>query len=237
MHYWNQEYYETLRAVGEAYASRDGFQNYAQYCLLKERGLNKDAVKSANVFVADLNDLSCDRQRDIVSELAELDFRNNNITSLLPHPIKVFMEATLRDWVEAEPECTIAFRWLGFLTRNIEILEKAHKLDPSDEIVASRIAWWELDDIHYQTHELGRSLFVGKIGDAKNSLARVKILIDGLLSSDIRDPLLKEFSYYSCVASAWCRFKKQTIELDFLEWCSRYNDGHGFLCEDLHSAD
>jgi len=46
MYYWNQNNFEALKEVGEKYLSKEGYEAFANYCLLKEKGLKKSALDS-----------------------------------------------------------------------------------------------------------------------------------------------------------------------------------------------
>jgi hypothetical protein len=46
MFYWNKSNFEGLKAAGKQYASKTGYEDFANYCLFKEKGLKKQANQS-----------------------------------------------------------------------------------------------------------------------------------------------------------------------------------------------
>lgn len=52
MFYWNQENFVGLKEVGEKLIDIEGYQFFANYCLLKKKGLKKQALISLEKFIA-----------------------------------------------------------------------------------------------------------------------------------------------------------------------------------------
>jgi hypothetical protein len=58
MYYWNKDNFEGLLGIGNSFKEEDGFELFAEYCFLKEKGLKKQAVKVIKDYVNHLKKLA-----------------------------------------------------------------------------------------------------------------------------------------------------------------------------------
>lgn len=65
MYYWNKDNFDGLKDIGSKYSSIENYELFGDYCLKKEQGLKKLAVKSLNEFIVAAKKLSISSQRDI----------------------------------------------------------------------------------------------------------------------------------------------------------------------------
>lgn len=196
MHYWNQGNFEGLKAVGKKYASTQGYELFGTYCLQKEQGFRKLAIKSIQAFVADVKTRTLTEQRMVAEELSFLSFRHAEIHQLLAHPLIKFLREVLTHWACDEPQNPVPLKWLGYIAGDISFYEKALHLDPQDEICVTHIAQAHLNDVDYQTHHLSESLFIGSLQDACSSLNKAQTLVETLNSQALKAELQKEIEYY-----------------------------------------
>ncbi len=220
MHYWNQDNFEGLRAIGEKYISMEGFGFFGKYCLQKEQGLNKQAIVSIRAFVADVRSSSQKVQRNMAEELCSLSFGNRAVHQLLAYPLKIFLKEVLTNWTKEEPQNPIPYKWLGYVSRDISFFERAHELDPKDEICIGQIAQAHFNDIDYQTHHLSESLFLGSLKDAQLSLQSAESLITKLSTNKIKSKMQSEFKYYHQLLSCWQKYSRLSSAKSFPEWCA-----------------
>ncbi len=103
MNYWNQSNFEGLKAIGEHYAGRPGYEDFGRFCLLREQGLKKPAMAAVRAFVDDAAERPVAMQRGMAEELAALGFRHAEVHQLLPYPLRVWLQGVLNDWVAAAP--------------------------------------------------------------------------------------------------------------------------------------
>jgi hypothetical protein len=69
MYYWNKDNFEGLLGIGNSFKGEDGFELFAEYCFLKEKGLKKQAVKVIKDYVNHLKKLDLNKQREITREI------------------------------------------------------------------------------------------------------------------------------------------------------------------------
>lgn len=228
MHYWNKDNFDGLRSVGEKYTSTDGYELFGQYCLQKEKGLKKLAVSSIKKFVSEVEILPDKEQIEIADELSALCFYNGNIHQLLSHPLAVLLKHILTQWASSEPNNAIPHKWLGYISGDIELFEKALLLDPKDEDCIKRILSAHLNDVDYQTHHLSESLFIGDLRDAEHSLSEALSLIHRLTTQELKEHMQEEFAYYERIVNSWKKYSSLKIVDSFPKWCESKGEKFNF---------
>jgi hypothetical protein len=220
MHYWNKDNFEGLKSVGEKYSSIGGYELFGKYCLQKEQGLKKLAVASIKEFVSSAKNKPAEEQKAIAEELSSLGFWNGQIHQLLAHPLVEYLKGVLEHWVSDEPDNPVPHKWLGYIAGDISFYEKAHQLDPKDEICINRIAQAHLNDVDYQTHHLSESVFLGDFNDAKKSLQAAQSLIDRLTTEAIKSDMQNELDYFIRLLGCWEEYSCLGVEETFPNWCA-----------------
>ena len=228
MHYWNQDNFEGLKAVGEKYASKDGFALYGQYCLLKEQGLKKQAVSAMNAFVSFLKKMHQEEQRAVAVELASLAFENKKTHQLLPYPLVQCLKHILERWVSEDENNPLPYKWLGYVAADYAYFEKVLQLDPNDEMCLFKLATAHLNDVDYQTHHLSESLFIGTLADAKTSLEQAQVLINRIKTTALKTHLESEWAYYEKLLSCWELYSKTEQKEPFPDWCAARGEAFNF---------
>ncbi|WP_395377547.1 hypothetical protein [Marinicella sp. W31] len=220
MHYWNQDNFEGLKAVGEKYALINGFELYADYCLLKEQGLKKHAMSAINAFVSFLQKRHQEEQRAAAVELASLAFENKETHQLLPYPLVQCLKHILERWVSEDEKNPLPYKWLGYIAADYSYFEKTLQLDPNDEMCLSKLAVAHLNDIDYQTHHLSESLLIGTLSDAKSSLDHAQVLIDRIKTKALKMYLQSDYAYYEKLLNCWEMYSKAEQKESFPDWCA-----------------
>ena len=220
MYYWNQQNFEGLKSIGDKYVSIQGYEAFGRYCLLKEKGLKKQAVAAVKEFVASAKEKSIESQRKIVSEIASLGFWNDEVHQLIAHPLKVYLQEVLSSWAVEEKTDATPHRWLGYISGDLSAYENALAIDPEDEICITRLAQAHLKDVDYQTHHLSESLLIGELSDAKHSLREAEILIESLKTDKIKSSMQKELAYFNRMLDSWEEYSNLEAKVSFPEWCA-----------------
>ncbi len=110
--------------------------------------------------------------------------RQDDSHLLMPHPLRVeFLEPTLVEWIEREPESGEPHRWLY----TPDHLEEAIRLDPKDEIARERMASHLLGSVNNSLSHLSCcKQYAGDPEKDLQALGRVEVLIEGLSDDEIR---------------------------------------------------
>ncbi|MBI5775214.1 MAG: hypothetical protein HZA89_15935 [Verrucomicrobia bacterium] len=158
MHYWRQDYFESLRELAADTNKFPEWSDYFAYCELLERGLRKEALAKLNRFVSSMLATSFEERRRFVSWLHHRVWNTGWLNAFIPHPLDTRLAApTLREWIEREPNAAEPHCWLG----TMEHLRRSVTLDPLSEVASTRFIRCILGGIDYATHELP----AGYLGD------------------------------------------------------------------------
>lgn len=226
MHYWNQTNFLGLAAIGSACAAEAHLKHFGNYCLLREKGLRKQATQEATTFATYLHSLDVSLQREIVSRLVRLQLINPGVHQLLPHPIKAALLRVLETWHQSCPNEVAPPLGLGALSNNIEHFEAALRIQPDEQTAIARLVKFHLSNIEFQTHHLSESRFIGSLEQAYESLSKATRLIDNVLDEHHRATLQDELKHHQELLSVWANYCKIPRNEPFLEW-SR-SSGHTF---------
>ncbi|MBI9015608.1 MAG: hypothetical protein JEZ08_25540 [Clostridiales bacterium] len=217
MHYWNKRNFEGLKNIGEYYSDHPILNGFSEYCLLREIGLRKKALKTMESFIASVKQENISSQRSVVNELVRLKFNNRDVHHLFVRNLSVYVEDVLKKWIIDEDN-VIPYRWLGYISKNTTYYEKALLIDPTDRISSIELIRLTLKDLWYQTHHLSESLLLGTTEEAEESLKLIKKIIDDIDDNLIDEKLLYDYNYYLDVIETWKEYKTSNTEVSFPNW-------------------
>ncbi|WP_206484061.1 hypothetical protein [Thalassotalea sp. G2M2-11] len=232
MHYWNQENFEGLKNIAERFKNEAGFELFAEYCSLKEKGLKKQAVSIVKDYVKNLENLELKKQRDICVRLAELAFWNSDIHQLLSHPLQVYITDIFTKWCSIESSAA-PYTLLGYMTGENECFIQALKHNPTDQIALYRLAISAIDDVDFQVHHVSESIFLGEEKNAINRLEEAKTYFNRMEDSKYKEYLTKEITDSEELLKDWMSYKEQVGQADiasisFPKWCEVNGKSYSF---------
>lgn len=228
MRSWNQDYFAGLRAIGKAFSAIPDYTHFSAYCLNKEAGLKKKANKEAFNFVTHVSGLKIERQREIVAELAELNYLHPDVHSLISHPIAEMIKNVLRCWIEDDTNNLIAQRWYGYYGGGEAAFEAALKIDPHDQISLKQLSNWFLRDLDFATHHLDEGFFIGNEAETMTWLVKAKTLINRIEDKKIQSNLFRQCEVYTDMLNVWDSYKKSNRTMTFPEWSLEQGHDFGF---------
>lgn len=232
MYYWNKDNFEGLLGIGNSFKEEDGFELFAEYCFLKEKGLKKQAVKVIKDYVNHLKKLDLNKQRDVCVRLAELAFWNSDIHQLLSHPLQVYITDIFSGWCSNKaPDAP--YTLLGYMTGENECFLQALQFNPNDQIALYRLAISAIDNVDYQLHHVSESLFLGDECNALSQLAEAKSFFNRMEVSKFKEFLTKEIKDSEELLTDWICYKEQVDNADitsmsFPKWCEVNNKTYSF---------
>lgn len=221
MFYWNQDYFEGLEEIGNAYSQRVGFELFGQYCLKKTAGLKKEANRLSQAFVANTVKKATIEQREITVHLCELNYSHPKVHSLINHHIAEFIQNTLFQWSESEPSSIVSHRWealYGRYDRLIVALESALTIDPDDQIALVRKCNSIIHDLEFMTHHLNQGVLLGEVTEANYLLRELRPFASRVSNSEQKERINREMSYFTKLFELWSIYNAQSIEQNFVEW-------------------
>lgn len=192
MHYWNRTNFDGLKTIGEAYLAREGYEGFANYCILRGKGLKKSAFAALNQFLGEAKSLEIEKQRGFAAELAALSFNNKDVHQLLPQPLKSYITAILQSWCDEGPGLAAPYRWLAVIAQDSKYFELALHKDAEDQIALGGLASDLLRVVDYQMHHLSESIFIGCEMAASDALVRAAEYTMRLAHSKWKHALIHE---------------------------------------------
>lgn len=228
MYYWNQANFEGLRELGEAMQSRQGLGYLAQYCLLRERGLRKQAMTALLVFIRDTSARPLAEQRDLACELTRLHFENRNVHQLVAEPLRAYLQGVFASWCAEFPELAEPYRWLGVLSRDTQHFETALKFDAEDRIALGWLTSEALNAVDFATHHLGEGRLLGTLDDAYGWLERASSYASRLQAGTAQTNFLEEIADYRELLDAWRAYCALAPEQSFPDWSREQGLGFAF---------
>lgn len=226
MHYWNKANFKGLKEIAEALRHKSGYEGYARYCLLREKGLKKEALVELRSFIDQSHTLPVDEQRAMASELAEMYFYNRDIHQFFPQPAAAYVGDVLQKWCDESPRSPEPYRWSGVVCGNSELFERALREDPEDEISLSRLVLQELQSVDFATHHLSESVFLGPESEADEALVKAVAYAMRLPVNELKTRHMEEIAYYRSLLSAWREYRGGSRQKPFPEWSAEH--GHKF---------
>lgn len=219
MHYWNRDNFEGLRAIAERYGAKPGYEAFARYCLLRERGLRKQAMEAVRAFIDAARQRPVNEQRGMADELASLQFRNGAVHQLIPDPLFRYLTGVLRTWADADGVDPVPHRWLGYMTGDRGCLEKALERAPADQVSLALLAAAYLGDLDYRTHHLVEAKLIGDVDQALELISLASSYIARLDEGAKKDGFNSELDYFRRLMAAWREYISVAREVSFPAWC------------------
>ncbi len=228
MYYWNEDNFKGLKEIGEKYSIQNGYEDFSKYCLLKEKGLRKQAHKAVEDFISLTRSKNIDEQREIAKELAFLSYYNKEVHQLIPQQLHQFLITILKEWTKKKTGDVTPYRWLGYFCNNLDYYEEAIRICPADEISLIELVKGKLNNVDYQTHHLSETMFIGNIENARASLEYAYNAIKKLKSGTLKDSLCDGYNYYKKLIDAWEEYIKEKREISFPKWCKTRGENFNF---------
>lgn len=228
MHYWNKANFENLKQLAEELKKTPGLSLLSEYCLLREKGLRKQALQKLDSFLETSRTWDPQNARRQVDHILSLAARFQEAHQFMTHPLlEKFIHPVLTAWTAAEPNSATPLRWQGLLKWDEEALKKALSVVPDDVPVRQRLITISLDNVDHATHHLGESILLTSIEVARDSLDKARQWIG---SAPDRAPFSiqsDEADYYAKLLDDWESYS-QKPEGSFPEWCAKRGREYGW---------
>ena len=192
---------------------------YAQYCVLREKGLRKQAFKQLNAFIEIAKDWGLNQRYEFVERLYLIQDNNRNRYDLIPHPLySVIVEPTVVAWVKENPSDPSGYRWLG----GRENWRKAILLNKEEQIARVRLIEQIIYYAYFSTHHLPEG-FIGSPSEELLGLNEANILLDGLENDKLKIKFSDEIKDCMELIQAYREYEKSTYVGTFEAWANLYD--------------
>ncbi|WP_338698512.1 hypothetical protein V5279_14895 [Bradyrhizobium sp. 26S5] len=220
MHYWNRANFEGLLELSKQLDVHPNLTSLASYCRLREKGMRREAFSALEQFLALTQSIDSASARSAAVAILELNARTRDAHQFLTQPlITRFLVPTLQAWIDDEPAASTPIRWLGIVSRDNRLLERALSMCPEDIPVRLMLIDAELSVADYATHHLDESLFLGSVDEVIAALAHARDLIASAPEAPPFADRASEVRYFDAQLADWIAFSKHRAGT-FPEWCA-----------------
>lgn len=207
MYYWNKDNFEGLMDIAEEFKKKDGYELFAEYCELREKGLKKQAVSTTRKFVEQQRSTDLLNQRVVAVCLAELCFWRSDVHQLMPHPLQVHITRVLESWCSTNSP-NAPYTWLGYMIGDDVHFKTALEYNPKDQVALSRLALSAIDNLRIANK-----------------------YIEQMEESNAKTRLKNELEAYEELVGAWLEFssgKERMQKGSFPKWASEQSSHVNF---------
>lgn len=201
-----------LLIIGNAACKNTLWQDYANYCFDREKGLRKEAFVNLNKFLTSTNSWDSYSKIEFIKFLFSfLEKTKDADYGPFPQPLKdIFLKPSLKAWCEIEKSDSSPFRWYGKYFNSEEHLHKALILNPADDLARQTLIEWWSYNIYYSVHHLPE----GYIGNPYEDIEIAKEIKQHI--KQLTNPELKHY---------WESELDEDLELvyNYIDW---KNSGH-----------
>lgn len=205
--------------VGEAAIARPEWNDYGQYCLLREKGLRKQALSKLSDFLRNSQSWSFDQKKEFVIWLCnQMDSIPD--ASYGPYPTPLARELLIpffEEWTQRDPINSEAWTLKGRYGDDFSAYFKAIEIDPKNQRARIALTDASIGYLEHAMHHLPHYF----IGDEQEALTATREAYEHLSHIDDGEPrthLLQELKNAENLLLDWMTFKKE-MGTDFDEWC------------------
>ncbi|MEH7728032.1 hypothetical protein [Bacillus altitudinis] len=212
-----------LQTIIEDERSHD-YPLFRQYCVRKEQGLRKDALKVLQSFVEEMNKNEFTARRSFVAWLFDYIERFEDGHHLLVYPlVHGMIHPVLREWENIDPTDVRPYRWQGLFVHQGEglpYLLKALEMGGSKEQrVIVQICETYISALWYSFHHIHEDLYLSTYEKDHERIQGIQDVMKLIEDKNVQSNVEKLAVYYNQLLSDWKEFQ-QTQTRGFVKWCA-----------------
>ncbi|MDH6596177.1 hypothetical protein [Bacillus aerius] len=197
---------------------------FRQYCVRKEQGLRKDALKVLQSFVEEMNKNEFTARRSFVVWLFDYIERFEDGHHLLVYPlVHGVIHPVLREWENIDPTDVRPYRWQGLFVHQGEglpYLLKALEMGRSKEQrVIVQICETYFSALWYSFHHIHEDLYLSTYEKDHERIQGIQDVMKLIEDKNDQSNVEKLAVYYNQLLSDWKEFQ-QTETRGFVKWCA-----------------
>lgn len=215
------------KTILQAIIQDEGVNDYPlfrQYCVRKEQGLRKDALKVLQAFIEEMKENDFEVQREFAAWLFEWIERFEDGHQLLVYPlVNGVIQPVFQTWENVDPMDVRPYRWQGLFVHQGEGLPhllKALELGGSKEQrVIVQICEVYLSALWYSFHHIHEDLYLSTYEKDQERIQGIESLMMLIQDKRTRTNVQKQAVYYGQLLTDWMAFQL-TETRGFMKWCA-----------------
>ncbi|MCM3026243.1 hypothetical protein M3584_04995 [Bacillus safensis] len=215
------------KTILQAIIQDEGVNDYPlfrQYCVRKEQGLRKDALKVLQAFIEEMKENDFEVQREFAAWLFEWIERFEDGHQLLVYPlVNGVIQPVFQTWENVDPMDVRPYRWQGLFVHQGEGLPhllKALELGGSKEQrVIVQICEVYLSALWYSFHHIHEDLYLSTYEKDQERIQGIESVMMLIQDKRTRTNVQKQAVYYGQLLTDWMAFQ-QTETRGFMKWCA-----------------
>lgn len=215
------------KTILQAIIQDEGVNDYPlfrQYCVRKEQGLRKDALKVLQAFIEEMKENDFEVQREFAAWLFEWIERFEDGHQLLVYPlVNGMIQPVFQTWENVDPMDVRQYRWQGLFVHQGEGLPhllKALELGGSKEQrVIIQICEVYLSALWYSFHHIHEDLYLSTYEKDQERIQGIESVVMLIQDKRTRTNVQKQAVYYGQLLTDWMAFQ-QTETRGFMKWCA-----------------
>ncbi|MFE5472717.1 hypothetical protein [Bacillus safensis] len=215
------------KTILQAIIQDEGVNDYPlfrQYCVRKEQGLRKDALKVLQAFIEEMKENDFEVQREFAAWLFEWIERFEDGHQLLVYPlVNGVIQPVFQTWENVDPMDVRPYRWQGLFVHQGEGLPhllKALELGGSKEQrVIVQICEVYLSALWYSFHHIHEDLYLSTYEKDQERIQGIESVMMLIQDKRTRTNVQKQAVYYGELLTDWMAFQ-QTETSGFMKWCA-----------------
>jgi hypothetical protein len=202
----------------------ESYPLFKEFCLMKEKGLRKEAFKSLTLFIKEVGKWPMEQKREFVQWLFTWFEESEDLHHVLVHPLEQNMiKPILEDWMSEETEDPRPFRWHGLFLHSehhLTNLETALRLGgTSEQRVLMAIIDYYLNYLEFSFHHISEDAYLGEIADDQEAILKLKTLSVTIANEKTKQNVYESIHYYQNLLNDWIAFSSKG-EKGFIKWCA-----------------
>ncbi|EKF35297.1 hypothetical protein [Bacillus xiamenensis] len=198
--------------------------HFRQYCVQKEQGLRKEALKVLDSFIEEMKKNDFETQRVFVEWVFEWIEQFEDGHQLLVYPlVNGIIQPVLQKWMNIDPLDVRPYRWQGLFVHQGEALPyllKAVELGGGEEQrVIVQICETYVSALWYSFHHIHEDLYLSTFEMDQERIQGIQDVVMLIQDERTRTYYQKQADYYTQLLSDWIKFQ-QTETNDFMKWCA-----------------
>ncbi len=221
MHYLDKDNSEGLPDLARELGETPELAGLSEYCVLREKGLRKQALHRLDAFLEGARSWDAETSRRLVLTILSADARNPEAHRFMARPLLTrLVFPVLEQWLADDPSAIEPSRWLGLLRSDVNALEVALRLDPTDVPVRHRLIGFALSTADHATHHLSESRLLLTVDETRASIAAARALIASAPDQDAFACMSAEADEYDRMVGDWEAWARSPVGT-FPEWCQQ----------------